>query len=593
MTQNLITEFVKRAKESPEDIAISQLLPVNDLNCSLPRECREYRNKEIFSISKKIAHYLDSIGIEKEERVSIVSNTRPEWVMSDIGIMSCGAVVTSIYQTLTAKEIAYILYDSGSKVVFAENQEQVDKILGLVDIEVDIPKVEDRPAHKAKLNIKKIITFEEVDDHELVISLDSILACEEKEFISPKIDSEDLASLVYTSGTTGAPKGVPQTHANHLANIRQISELDFLEKSTSLFLFLPLAHSFAKLMSYTGLYSDIELKFPSIIDKKSSKFDPKKLSIDMRDSNASIIPIVPRILEKVQEALQQRAKEETIAGKLLSLTLSSLDQESYKDKVVNQLMFPIKNKVKRGLFGNNFVSVISGGAKLAETTNEFYESLGIPVLQGYGLTETCVATNVNSLHKNKIGTVGKVLSTDIEIKLTEENEILFRGPNVTKGYYNRPIATKEAWDKEGWFHTGDLGEIDSEGYLKIVGRKKELLVSSYGKKIAPVDIEDEIKTSPYITDALLVGDARPYCVALLAVDKSITEGLSKEEINNLIQKEINKTNKYLANYQEVKRFRIIPEEFTVENGFLTPTFKIKRNIVVSHYSDLIEDIYTK
>ena len=604
LEKNLVSAFLESVNSNTEKPVVSQLTKSFDSNKK--RNSLVITNKELANKAISLASFLKKADFKKGDKVAIISNTRPEWLIADLAILMLGGVVVSVYQTLTPNEIAYILYDSDSKIIFIENSEQYDKVDKILNNKISIPKVEAREEQEVKLEFKKIISFENVNSDKVDFINCIFDQADIKDFKIEDVKENDLASIVYTSGTTGAPKGVPQTHKNHLSNIRQVGELDLLENSPSLFLFLPLAHSFAKLMAYIGLIRDVTLIFPAIEDSQSSKFDPKNLSLDIRDANSNIIPIVPRILEKVEEAIKQKAKNKGFAAKLLNLTLKSSQNLSCPwNKLIFLLLTPIRKKIKQGIFGKNFRCAVSGGAKLSSSTNQFFENLGITILQGYGLTETCVATNVNRLANNKIGTVGQVIASDIEIKITEEKEILFRGPNVTSGYYNRPQATSESWDDQGWFHTGDLGVIDSQGFLKIIGRKKEILVSSYGKKISPVDIEDQLKNSVYITNALLVGDGKPFCVALICLDKinlekwisdnkfEIKDLANDARVKDLISKDIAKINKNLANYEEIKRFKLLVDDFTQENGLLTPTFKVKRNIVEEVYKQEIIELYQK
>ncbi len=602
---NLVQKLIEQSEDSPEKLIISQLLP----KTSAPERVYQTQTyKEFFNSVVTLANYLRDLGITKGDKVAILSNTRPEWLIADFAIMFNGAASVSVYQTLTANEIAYLLYDSGSSVVIAENQEQLDKLLSLLDQELTIPEVEDRPAHQVRLSLKKIILLEVVPSNPITIELGDILSRPNSNYTHFKINDineSDLASIVYTSGTTGLPKGVVQTHGNHLANINQVLNSGILAKSPALFLFLPLAHSFAKLMAYLGLLTDCSLKFPSI-DPKSSKFEPELLVQDIRDANANVFPIVPRILEKVEDKLKARANGKNLQSKLLALAIkSAADREhSFVAALLHTLLTPIRDKIKRGIFGNDLYFVVSGGAKLNAQTNLFFERLGISILQGYGLTETCVATNINRQSNNKIGTVGPVLDTSIEVKVAEDQEIIFRGPNVCQGYWKRPLATKESWKGAGWFHTGDLGSIDSEGFLSITGRKKEIIVTSYGKKTAPSPIEDKIKESKYIENAVLFGNDKPFIVALVVVNKNAVKAycdeqgitlsnnyLAQKEIRDLIQNEINRVNKQLASYETIKSFALIDQDFSIENGYLTPTMKVKVSKVYQGYQDLIDRLY--
>jgi long-chain acyl-CoA synthetase len=323
--------------------------------------------------------------------------------------------------------------------------------------------------------------------------------------------------------------------------------------------------------------------------------------------------MVPRILEKMANGVQEKMRAKGLGAKILAATVTTA-QRVFEARTQNKgvslglllmhaIFSPIRKKVKRQLFGEGFRHVVSGGAKLPVTVNTFFTSLGITIYEGYGLTETCVATNVNRIGRNKIGSVGPCLA-EIEMKIADDGEILFRGPNVTSGYYNRPTATAAAWDADGWFHTGDLGHVDAEGSLFITGRKKELIVTSGGKKISPLMIEDKLAASPFISSAVVVGDGRQYCAALLVPDmiilrqwaerKGITVGETASktpEIVARLQREIDHVNEKLSRFETIKRFRIVDKELTVENGFLTPTFKVKRALIEKTFKHLIDEMY--
>ena len=570
-----------------------------------------------------VAEELRRIGLGKGDAVAILSNTRPEWMECDLAILSIGGISVSIYQSLPAADIGYILFDSGAKTVFAENEEQVQKLLSLIEHDCAIPSTEDRAACTARLEIQRIFVFESATEHPLVTPLSSLFRAEANidTFQCASIEASDLAALVYTSGTTGPPKGVMQTHKNHLANVRQAFQCGLVSEGMSIMLFLPLAHSFAKLMGYIGFLSGVELRFSSITDKRTSKANPVAILDDIRSMNADLVPVVPRFLEKMRDGIQLKSLDKSAKGYILRLALWSAIS-TYRARLNNRralltarilstLTSAVRKKVREQLFGDNFKRAISGGAKLPTEVAYFFDALGIEVSEGYGLTETCVATNVNRGGQNRIGTVGPLLSPDIELKFTEDGEILFRGPNVTRGYLNRPSATKAAWDEEGWFHTGDLGSLDQDGYLSIVGRKKEIIVTSGGKKISPHTIEEQLKTVRGVSQAILVGDGKPYCVAVLTLDPAgLPSTLSKnmenphslsglavlsksQAVREYLHQEVAKINSKLSSFETVKNFLLLPEELTVENGLLTPSFKVKRGAVEKKYQKEIAELFVK
>ncbi|MDC0357494.1 long-chain fatty acid--CoA ligase [Oligoflexia bacterium] len=609
--------FFDIAEEYPDRIVYSQaqIGPDDDLN--VPRLWSSTTYSEVKEQVKKVGHLLKALGMAPGARAAIISNSRPEWMIADMGVLAVGGVVASVYQSLPMEDIGYILFDSGSEIVFAENQEQVDKLLELLSNPILIPETEERSELQAQIGLSKIIAFDQVDEHPLVIQFEDIVAGDQASELDTysSLKRDDMAALVYTSGTTGPPKGVMQTHGNHLANVRQVVDSGLVVDDSSLLLFLPLAHSFAKLMGYLGFLLPANLKFTAVADRKSSKIHPESTTKDISEAGATIVPVVPRLLEKMQAAVSQKRLEPGLLGKIFRLTLWSAaeiykaEAEGRSGSILAQIAFggtsAIRAKVKKKLFGSNYLFAVSGGAKLNRDVAEFFESLGIEILEGYGLTETCVATNVNLHGSNKVGTVGPVLSADVELRLNDDGEILLRGPNVAVGYYNREAATKAAWDAEGWFHTGDLGALDSDQYLSIIGRKKEILVTSYGKNIAPEEIEGKIKQSHYISQVLLIGDARPYCVALVGLDLGAVENWAKklgvdapadqlyrdQRVFNLIWSEVKTINEHIAQHAAPKRIAILPEEATIDNGLLTPTFKIKRKVMEEQYQELIDNLY--
>ena len=531
---------------------------------------------------------------------------------ADLAILCCGAVSVAVYPSLAAHEIGYILHDSGCSAVFIENFEQLQKLRQLAGEEIEIPATEERPQSHARVAIGRMVAFDPVEAAADVMAMTEILSGDElfPPAAVPITDRNSLASLVYTSGTTGPPKGVMQTHGNHLSNVRQAMVSGLVSSGNTIMVFLPLAHSFARLMGYIGFLTDCALKFPAIPDRRSSKMHPDSVTRDIREGSANILPIVPRILEKMQEGVIARGRQRSAAGRVVGATVSAaqavykaadIEDLSFFQRLIYQLSGPIRRLIKLKLFGPNFLYAVSGGAKLNPEIARFFDALGIIVLEGYGLTETCVATNANRLAQRKIGTVGPRLDQDIEVRIAEDSEILFRGPNVSVGYFNRPAATRASWDADGWFHTGDLGSLDADDFLKIEGRKKELIVTSYGKKIAPEPIENQLKMSPLISQAVMVGDGRAYCCVLIVPDRlhlrehpagQAANLESDPAVRALFEAEIVRVNAELASFEQIKRFVVLDQDFTIENGLLTPTFKVRRREVSKRFAAEIEALYS-
>jgi len=612
---SLAEAFYSIARSAPDTPVYQQAIydAATDGNGEPRKRCRRtFREVEVRV--KKIAQFLKSIGVARGDKIAIISSSRPEWMECDLAAHTLGAVVVSIYQSIPSDDVGYILFDSGASVVFVENQEQVDKLKVLLSAPLRVPATEDREASSVQIGLKKIVAFESVEEHQLVTPLREVLAGPEPESLDAAysdITRSDMAALVYTSGTTGPPKGVIQTHGNHLANVRQVYGCGMLQVDSTVMVFLPLAHAFAKLMGYVGFLAPAELYFPAIKDPLSSKADPESVTRDIRELSAEVVPVVPRLLEKMQSGVIAKSKAGGVSGKLLTLMLWSargvyFGKPTFGQKVAYALTGFLRKKVKAQLFGKNFLYSISGGAKLNPDVARFFDMLGMEILEGYGLTETCVACNVNRYGEKRIGTVGPVIADDIELRIAEDGEILYKGPNITQGYYGRETATQAAWDPDGWFHTGDLGEVAPDGYLSIVGRKKDIIVTSYGKNIAPEDIEALMKQSEFISAVVLVGDGRPFITALLSIDMSAVSAWAKKRgisdldnaslaqnqaVRDLLWKELERGNTQLAEYERIKRFEIVSEDFTVENGMLTPTFKVKRPVVMKNFSALVEKLY--
>lgn len=611
-TNSIAHEFFRIAKETPDatfarvKTALDDSSPIsfwNNVSCS-----------EIASRVIQTVDHLRSIGVTKGTRVAIISNSRLEWLIADLAILSLGAVSVSVYQSLLAKEIAYILYDSETSVVFAENQEQLSKLEEIAKQQWEMPETEISEKKSVSIKIDAIITFEDCKESPLNHSNFSTLEKSHTEIHSfapeDSISRSDLASLVYTSGTTGAPKGVMQTHGNHLANVRQVVGSGLMIPGATIFLFLPLAHSFARLMGYLACLTDLSVSFPEVADSKSSKINPSIIMRDMGESSSDIFPIVPRLLEKIKDQLILQSEKTNFSSKLLRATIKNAveyasEKRSFKTQLIFSLLSPMRGVIRKKIFGANFKYCVSGGAKLSQPVHLFFDALGFPIYEGYGLTETVVATNACKPSAHKIGSVGKVLSEDIEVQILESGEVAYRGPNISPGYLNRPKATSESWTKDGWFLTGDLGHIDSEGFLYITGRKKEIIVTSGGKNVAPLPIEEKIMDSSLISQAVLIGDGRKYCSAIITINKDALMNLatargervdviapnSCENVKKYIWEHLNKVNTSLSSYETVKKIYLAPEEFSIENGLLTPSMKIRRKEVEKKFSEEIERFY--
>ena len=620
-SQSIGEAFWRRAKETPEAPLYRFALAPH------ATATRVWRSESYTSAGAKIAriaHHLASLGVTTGTPVGIISHTRPEWTLVDMAIQTLGAVTVSIYQSLPAHEAGYILYDAAVSTLFIENDEQAEKVKALLAAPCPIPEREGIAACEVQLAITNVIAFEPLTV-ELPIgvhALNEILENDALATTPPPIPStltrESLASLVYTSGTTGPPKGVIQCHGNHLSNVYQACESRVFPSHGSLMLYLPLAHSFARLAYYAAFLSGAELVMPAVVDHKTSKVDLASVARDIRESNSQVLPSVPRLFEKMASTIQARSLGKGLQPLILRLCIKNalqvyaLRQAGKVPSTLHQMFFegfaPIRAKIKRQLFGAAFSHGISGGAKLDPEINRFFDALGIVICEGYGLTETCVATHVNRPTHRKIGTVGPAF-VGVEVAIDPaDGEILMKGPNVAKGYLNRHQATQEAWTSDGWFRTGDIGAIDEDGFLSITDRKKELIVTAGGKKIPPQSIEGQFKRVPYISQAFVYGDAKPYCVMLFTLnDLELRQVLAANGIEltpsdvpskvpivrEMLQREVDRVNSGLASFESIKSFDIVAEDFTIENGLLTPTLKVKRKKVVELHRDTIERLYNR
>ncbi|MDZ7267010.1 MAG: long-chain fatty acid--CoA ligase [candidate division KSB1 bacterium] len=550
---------------------------------------------------RQIARSLMALGVKAGDKVNILSQTRLEWVQCDFGIVSCGGVTVGIYPSNLAPDCAYIIDHSDAEVIFVENADQLAKILS---VRAELPRLRhlivfDGPGDAAQ----QVWSWEEF------LARGEAVSETELEQRAAAIRPDDLASLVYTSGTTGVPKGAMLTHHNLIFTSDSASRCLPLEGEMVTLLFLPLAHVFARLIVYFCLQSGKTIAFAESIEKVAE---------NLQEVKPHFIASVPRIYEKIYTRVLANVQAAGgLKAKLFYWALgvgtrvSQLQQQrqpipaglAWRHRLANKLVL---HKVQAA-FGGRLQWAVSGAAPLNKSIAEFFHACGITILEGIGMTENTSFTNVNRIDNNKFGTVGPV-GPGIEMKLAEDGEVLYRGPNVMKGYYKNPAATAEAIDAEGWLHTGDIGEIDADGFLKITDRKKDLIITAGGKNVAPQRIERILRTSRYINQAVAVGDRQRFITALVTLNpeyvepwarsqgiafKSIDELVDHPKVRALIEAEVQEKNKQLASFESVKRVRIVPRDFTIAGGELTPTLKIRRKVVTEKYQKLLEEMYAE
>jgi long-chain acyl-CoA synthetase len=561
--------------------------------------------KESLERVRAIACGLRALEVENEQRCAILSSTRIDWILADLGILCAGAATTTVYPSNTAEECVFILTDSDSRIVFAEDDKQVEKLASKRDELSAVSKVvvlDGSAGHDGW-----VITLAELEE---LGQKRHAKHPDEFERIAGSIEPHHMATLIYTSGTTGKPKGVELVHDCWVFEGEGLAEMGFIHINDHQYLWLPLSHSFGKVLISLQLH----VGFPTTVDGRIPK-----LVQNLAIVKPTFMAAAPRIFEKVynkvvsgaQEAGGLKLKIFTWALKVgREVSRLRLDGKQpggwlgFKYAIANRLVY---SKLKK-LFGGRVRFFVSGSAPLSRDIAEFFHAMGILILEGYGLTESSAGTFVNRLDNYKFGTVGPPVG-DTQVKIDpRDGEILIKGRGVMRGYHNRPEATAEALDSEGWFRTGDIGMLDEDGFLTITDRKKDLIKTSGGKYVAPQLLEGKLKTlSPYISQVLVHGDKRNYCTALITIEpESIAswaedndiqatydELIRHEKVLEMVQTAVDELNSGLARYETIKKFAILPEDLTVESGYLTPSLKVKRKKVEERYRDILDGFYAE
>lgn len=555
---------------------------------------QKYSTQDVQDYANKISLGLLKLGISKNDKVAIISFNRPEWVLTDLGIQQIGAISVPMYPTITIEDYRYIFNDAEVKAIFVADATLYQKVVA---------------ATSGMEGIKEIYTYDEVQgakNWKEVLTLSEGQDVQQLEPLKAAVKPEDILTIIYTSGTTGNPKGVMLTHSNLVSNVLGTVPYVPVNNEHRALSFLPLCHIFERMLLYLYMRMGVSIYYAESIEMVAE---------NLKEVKPHVFTTVPRLLEKVYDKIVAKGLELTgVKRKLffwaLELGLKYDNQEDHgwwynkQLELANKLIF---SKWREAL-GGNVIAIVSGGAALQPRLARVFWSANIRIMEGYGLTETSPVITVNRFEKedNVIGTVGMPID-GVEVKIAEaDGEILTRGPHVMKGYYNKPELTAEVIDADGWFHTGDIGQMINGKYLKITDRKKEMFKTSGGKYVAPQPIENKLKESVLIEQAMVVGEGQKYAAALIVPSfmglqdwcqhKGIpyttdAEMITKREVLDKYQREILKANEGQAQYETVKKFRLVPNMWTVESGELTPTLKVKRKIISTNYKDVIDSMF--
>jgi long-chain acyl-CoA synthetase len=558
-------------------------------------EWSEMTYAEMGEAVDEIALGLVDLGIEVGDRVCVLAETRLEWTLASLGISAAGAVVVPVYPTNSPSECKWVAGNSGARAIVCENDGQRQKIEQVRD---ELPELE------------HVIG---VDEGGGELTLDELRARgrgrdrSELALRQEQVTPQDSYTIVYTSGTTGAPKGVVLTHANAMAVCQMVEELEFVEPGDVSYLYLPLAHVFALITMLATVDEGTTLIYFG--------GNTKEILAEIIETKPTYIPSVPRIFEKLYGAAMKMVasgseEEQERFRQAVKLGVEVRARRQRGDDVPAELAEKFDQADEqifqrvRGLFGGQVRQAVSGAAPIAPEILEFFYAAGVPVLEGWGMTETTGVGTVGTLDHFNFGTVGRALP-GVEIRIAEDGEILCKGPHIFREYWRNPEATEETMT-DGWLRTGDLGELDDEGYLKITGRKKDIIITAGGKNLTPANIENDLKQSPFISQAVMYGDRKPFPVAMITLDPeeivpwAQEQGLpddieslaEHEKVHEMIQAELDRANSNYARVEQIKKFTILDHDLSVETGELTPSLKVKRNVIYDRYGDLFESLYS-
>jgi long-chain acyl-CoA synthetase len=554
---------------------------------------------------RRLATALRHSGVKPGDRVAILAENRPEWAMTDMATLANQAVTVPVYPTLLGWQIEYILNDAGAAVVVCSNGEQLQK---LAEVRGHCPTVHTVIVCDPPSTLPNgVITFAQAIDSGRRNDTDAERARFDELRRGSKPD--DLATLVYTSGTTGNPKGAMLTHGNIASNVSaSLATVLMLENGLTALSILPLSHIFERMVDYVYFTRGVTIAYAESITKVGE---------NLQEIRPHLFAAVPRLFEKMRARIMDNVATQS-AGKqkIFHWALKVAEQRlpyriegksmppglAVKSAVADALVF---KKIKQRL-GGRVQFVLSGGAPLSAELAAFFIGAGVDILEGYGLTETSPIITANRPDKRRIGSVGTLLP-GLELRIAPDGEILTRGPHVMKGYWNNPEATAQAIDQEGWFHTGDIGEVDADGFLRITDRKKDIIINAYGKNIAPQPLEALLKSSPYVGTPVLIGDRRKYLAALIVPNfeklerdaaalgvkfQNAEELIADDRVRRIFQDEIDRFNVNLDRQEKIRRFALLPRDFTIEADEITPSLKVKRKVIDTKYKSIIDELYT-
>ncbi|MGD8539416.1 MAG: long-chain fatty acid--CoA ligase [Candidatus Aminicenantes bacterium] len=542
---------------------------------------------------------LKSMGFDAGDKLIILSENRPEWTMTDIATLCLGGITVPIYTSLSPEQVKYIVNDSDAKAVVCSNEELWNKVQS---VKSELPLV------------SQFITFltdapEGVKTFDEVVKLGKRKGKEEPELfeqLALSVKSSDVASVIYTSGTTGEPKGVMLTHSNFISNVTSVSSILPISDKDTCLSFLPLSHSYERTVTFAMLYHGCTIGYVESMETVAE---------NLLEVRPTVMGAVPRLFEKIYARIMDNVLCSSPLKRKIFFWALKVGKETGRRRL-EKMTIPASLRFKKNLAdklvfskivektGGRIRFFVTGAAPLSKDIAEFFYAMGIVVLEAYGLTETSPAATFNTFEDLKFGTVGKPIP-GVDVKIAADGEILIRGPNVMKGYYKKDKETKEVI-REDWFYSGDIGHFDEEGFLVITDRKKDIIVTAGGKNVAPQQIENLLKTNPYINTAVAVGDKRRFIAALIVPDfdkleeyaklhdityTDISDLVAKDEIVDFVHREVNKSLEDLAAYEKVKKIALLDRDFEIAQGEITPTLKVKRNIIEKKYEGMIESLY--